>query len=236
VTTPTTSEQLKSRLINTSTEDAEEIPGQGVYTPFFLRYVYDPLVVHFANRFTWRCPSRTLLDLYDAHVSGDHLEVGPGTGWYLDRCKFPARSPRLALMDINANVLARSAKRLIRYRPSEYVVNLLKPKQIGDRKFDSIAMTHVLHCLPGSTQDKARALDYLQSLLRPGGVLFGSTILYGGVPQTPLSLSQLHQLNRQRVLNNLHDSLDTLDTALGQRFTKHTLCSVGSVGLFVAFA
>jgi SAM-dependent methyltransferase len=236
VKTPTLSDRFESRLRSVPTDAPEEIPGQGIYTPFFLKYVYDPLVVHFANRFTWRCPSRTLLDLYDAHVSAEHLEVGPGTGWYLDQCKFPVPSPRIGLMDINANVLARSARRLARYRPSEYVVNLLEPTQIGGCKFDSIAMTHVLHCLPGAIREKARSLDYLRSLLRPGGVLFGSTILYGGVQQTPLSLSQLHQLNQLRVLNNLHDSLDTLDAALAQRFKKYTLCSVGSVGLFVAFA
>lgn len=210
------------------------VAGQAIYTPFFLRYVYDPLVVHFANRFTWRCASRALLDLYNEHVSADHLDVGPGTGWYLEHCRFPSRSPRIALMDINANVLARSAGRLARYRPDKYLANLLEPIHIGDRQFDSIGMTHVLHCLPGTMRHKARVFDHLRPLIRAGGVLFGSTILFGGVQQTRLSRSQLRQMNQQQVFSNVHDSLDALDAALGERFSHHTLCAVGSVGLFTA--
>ena len=212
----------------------QSIAGQAIYTPFFLKYVYDPLVVHFANEFTWRCPSRALLDLYNEHVSGDHLDVGPGTGWYLKHCRFPASSPRLSLMDINANVLARSASRLAKYRPAQYSVNLLEPIDIGNRQFGSIGMTHVLHCLPGTMKEKARVFDHLRPLLRPDGVLFGSTILFGGVQQTRLSWSQLRTMNRQQVFDNVNDSLDALDAALGQRFRRHTLCAVGSVGLFTA--
>lgn len=217
-----------------SNEAEQAIAGQAIYSPFFLKYVYDPLVVHFANEFTWRCPSRALLDLYNEHVSGDHLDVGPGTGWYLKHCQFPTSSPRLSLMDINANVLARSASRLARYRPTQYSVNLLEPIDIGKRQFGSIGMTHVLHCLPGTMREKARVFDHLRPLLRPDGVLFGSTILFGGVQQTRLSWSQLRTMNRSQVFDNVHDSLDALDAALGERFSRHTLCAVGSVGLFTA--
>jgi SAM-dependent methyltransferase len=217
-----------------SSHVGQPIRGQAIYTPFFLKYVYDPLVVHFANQFTWRCPSRALLDLYDEHVSADHLDVGPGTGWYLKHCRFPSSSPRLALMDINANVLARSASRLAKYGPEQFLANLLEPIDLGGRRFDSIGMTHVLHCLPGTMSDKARVFDHLRPLLRPGGVLFGSTILFGGVQQTRLSRSQLRQMNEQQVFCNVHDSLDALEAALARRFRHHTLCAVGSVGLFTA--
>lgn len=224
-----------SRLASVD-KSSTEIPGQAIYTPVFLEHVYDPLVVRFANRFTWRCSSRELLNLYTNHVSADHLDVGPGTGWYLYRCKFPVPRPRLALMDINPNVLALSARRLARYEPDEFRVNILEPIDIGGRRFDSIGMTHVLHCLPGTMREKARAFDHLLPLLRPGGVIFGSTILSGGVPQTRLSRSQLRQMNDAQVFSNIDDSLGALDEALGLRFSKHTLSAVGSVGIFSAYS
>ncbi|MGV9309645.1 MULTISPECIES: class I SAM-dependent methyltransferase [unclassified Nonomuraea] len=206
--------------------------GQAAYTPFFLKYVYDPLVIRFQNRFTWRCPSKALLALYRGNASSDHLDVGPGTGWYLNKCRFPAAEPRIALLDVNSDVLRRAAERIARHQPQCIRADLLKPLSLRKRQFDSVALVHVLHCLPGNIQDKAQVFDQLAPLLRPGGRLFGSTILSLGVPQTRLSRSQLGYMNKMGIFANEQDSLEDLENALAKRFTHVTLHTRGSVALF----
>ena len=80
----------------------EEIAaGQAIYTPKLLS-IYDLLVLGLSNRFIWKCPTPRQLAHYDRHVSANHLDVGVGTGYFLDRCLFPVTAPRVALMDINA--------------------------------------------------------------------------------------------------------------------------------------
>lgn len=57
--------------------------GQAVYSSINLK-LYDLIVLGISNRFIWRCPTRDILALYDTHVTDDHLDVGVGTGWYLE--------------------------------------------------------------------------------------------------------------------------------------------------------
>ena len=87
--------------------------GQAVYTPRTLR-AYDTIVVKWSNRLVWRCPARRLLAHYDRHVSASHLDVGPGTGYYLERCRFPEEDAQITLLDPNSDVLRFAAHRLER--------------------------------------------------------------------------------------------------------------------------
>ncbi len=68
--------------------------GQQIYTPLVLR-VYDVFVLGLSNRFAWRCPSRTMLERYNRHVGRRHLDLGVGTGWFLDRCRWPVEHPEI---------------------------------------------------------------------------------------------------------------------------------------------
>ncbi len=56
--------------------------GQSDYTRPLLR-VCDPLVLGFAARFIWRCPTGRLVEGYRRHIRERHLDVGPGTGYFL---------------------------------------------------------------------------------------------------------------------------------------------------------
>ena len=87
--------------------------GQAIYSPATLA-LYDLVVLGVSNRFIWRCPTRGMLALYDRHVSDEHLDIGVGTGWYLDKCKFSSGRPELSLMDLNASSLAAAACRIAR--------------------------------------------------------------------------------------------------------------------------
>lgn len=90
-------------------------PPQIVFNQRMLRY-YDRLLEFTCNR-VWRCPIRRTLELYGQHLSSNHLEVGAGTGYFLEHSHFPGPDPRLALLDLSPHCLKRTATRLSRYAP-----------------------------------------------------------------------------------------------------------------------
>lgn len=208
--------------------------GQAVYTRSLLR-VYDILVYRFNGPVVWRCRKRDLLDLYDKHVSARHLDIGVGTGYLLDRCRFPVEQPRITLMDLNPNSLSVAARRLRRYGPRTHRANVLDPWQLPAESFDSVAMSNVLHCAPGTLEDKAVALDHARTVLAPGGCLFGSTVLGEGVEHTRLSRMAMKRLNRRGMFSNADDRLEDLDAGLGDAFAAHEIEVRGAIALFAAW-
>ncbi len=156
------------------TEDV--IKGQQVYNKFTLT-IYDFLLFKLLTKPVWKCPTETLLALYNKHVTDNHLDVGVGSGYLLDHCNFPSSTPRLALMDLNKQCLTFTQRRLLRYSPCVYQHNVFDVIDINEPNFDSISMNYLLHCLPGTIADKMVVFDHLYSLLNPGGVIFGHTII-----------------------------------------------------------
>src|ERR1700677_1907413 len=91
----------------------QENLGQAAFTKKGLA-LYDALVLGLVCRLIWRCPTTRVLELYRKHFSCNHLEVGVGTGYFLDRSDFPTSRPRVALLDLNPNCLDRTARRIAR--------------------------------------------------------------------------------------------------------------------------
>jgi SAM-dependent methyltransferase len=207
--------------------------GQAVYTPGILG-LYDLGVLGVSNRWIWKCPTERLLSHYDRHVTGNHLDVGVGTGYFLDRCRFPTASPRIALMDLNPNSLDFAARRIARYKPEIYVRNVLDELDVRAEKFDSIGVNYLLHCLPGDMKMKARALDFLAPLMNPGAVLFGSTLLQGGIERSRVAKRLMAFYNAKGVFSNAEDSLETLTFELERRFAAVSIETVGCAALFSA--
>jgi SAM-dependent methyltransferase len=206
--------------------------GAALYSRRNLRF-YDT-ALGFNCRVFWRCPRSRLVELCDAHVSGRHLDVGVATGWLLDACRFPIAEPAVTLMDLNPDTLAVASERLARYRPTTHQANALEPFGLPENSFDSVGMSLVLHCLPGAMPSKAVVFEHARSVLAPGGVIFGATILNGGVHHTAVSRRAMHAFNRKGHFSNLHDNLDDLDAALGRASSEHELRVVGTVALFSA--
>ena len=209
--------------------------GQAVYTRPVLK-IYDWLVLGLSNRWIWKCPTPRILALYDAHVSANHLDVGVGTGYYLDKCRFPSAEPRLALMDLNPQSLATAARRVARYRPEQIQANVLEPLDREVMPFDSIGLNYLLHCLPGSIATKAVVFDHLQPLLNPGGTVFGATLLQGDVERSATARRLMAVYNAKGIFTNTEDDLAGLEVALADRFAEHTVEIVGCGALFSARA
>ena len=207
--------------------------GQAIYSKPFL-FVYDQFILGFFCHFAWRCSLRRLLKLYDQRVSANHLDVGVGSGYFLDRVEFPGSAPRLALLDLNRNSLDVSAKRLARYSPEVYRRDVFQPIEIDGQGFDSVGMGGLLHCLPGTIRTKGVVLNHLKPLINPGGVLYGYTLLGKGVSRTWLARMTMYHLNARRVFSNRDDDPDGLREELARRFQDSGVKVVGCMALFWA--
>ncbi len=205
--------------------------GQAIYTKRTLA-IYDLVVLGISNRFIWKTPTQRLEEHYNSHVTANHLDVGVGTGYFLDRCRFPSSVPRVALMDLNADTLRFASQRIARYSPETYRRNVLEPISVDTGKFDSIGINYLLHCVPGHIESKAVAFDHLKALMNPGAVLFGSTLLQGGVQRNWAAKRLMAAYNRKGVFSNQSDDLDGLKRELGKRFKDVTVEVVGCAALF----
>lgn len=209
----------------------EVAAGHALYTKRFLA-VYDLVVLRLSSRFAWKCPPSRIVELYDEHVSGNHLDVGVGTGYFLDKCKFPSTAPRIALMDLSPNCLEVAARRIARYKPEEYLANVLQPVHIAAAKFDSVGMNYLLHCLPGTIRTKAMVFEHLKALVNPGAVVFGATMLHSGVERNWLARRLMKRLNADGVFANTEDDLDGLRWTLSHHLSDPVIEVVGTAALF----
>jgi Methyltransferase domain len=213
----------------------ETHPSVTVYTPARLA-LYDLFILGLSCSLVWRCSRRHFLDLYNRHVGSPHLDIGVGTGFFLDRCRFPVERPQITLLDPNDACLRKAARRLERYSPRVVKASVLEPLDLGPARFASIALNGVLHCLPAAPESKAAVLADLKPLLEDGGVVFGSTILGGGVEHGWLARKALARYNQEGFFTNLADDLGGLERALARTFVDHHIEVRGSFALFAAHA
>jgi SAM-dependent methyltransferase len=211
--------------------DDPAYPGQKHYTPAFLK-IYDPLVLGLFCRWIWRCPASRTLENYRRQLRQRHLDVGPGTGWFLQHSQ-PSPDVAITLMDPNISVLTYASRRLAHLRVATVESDVLNPPP-DTGPFDSIALNYVLHCLPGPMARKGAAIENLATLLEPHGVLFGATVL--GTPRlhTAVSLRALRSNNRQGIFDNLFDTEEGIRQILGASFDNINVDIVGAVAIFAA--
>jgi len=209
----------------------EEIKsGQAVYSPLILS-LYDAWVVHFSNRFIWRCPMRLQLAQFQESITSNHLDIGVGTGFYLRRCKWPGKT-RLALMDLNPNCLATAKFSVSQLNPETFEADIFKPQPHLEKQFDSVSMNFLLHCLPGDMDNKSIVIEHAAQMLKPGGVIFGATILSDESIQTSISRSLAALYNKKGIFSNKDDTQLSLKKALEQHLQDVSIKVVGSVALF----
>ncbi len=208
--------------------------GAAVYSRPVLA-IYDIFVLGFTNTFVWKCPSPYILQFYNQNVSKKHLDVGVGSGYFLDHCTFPSPTPRIALMDLNENSLEKTSKRLRRYAPRTYRRNVLEPIEIGDSGFGSIGLNYLLHCLPGNMISKRAVFENLKPLLREGGVIFGTTILGGDVRRNWLARVYMRIFNYKRVFSNYDDRREDLEQGLAETFGRYEVSTRGCIAFFRAW-
>lgn len=213
------------------TTDEQVLAGQAIYTKRTLK-AYDFVVLGVSNRFLWKCPTSRLMAHYQQHLSAKHLDVGVGSGYFLDHCQFPSPTPTVALMDLNQHTLDYTAERIKRYQPTTHCRNVLEPIEINGEKFDSIATNYLLHCVPGDIQTKSVIFDHLKTLMNPNAVLFGATLLQGDLPRNWFAQRLMNVYNKKGIFSNQEDNLDSLKKELNQRFKDVSVEVIGCAALF----
>ncbi|WEV29011.1 class I SAM-dependent methyltransferase [Streptomyces sp. 71268] len=213
--------------------DQEVLDGQSAYHPRALAF-YDLVVFRGSAPLFWRCSPRNFLRMYATSVGASHLELGVGTGYLLSRTRFPVSNPKITLADLNPSTLDFTARRLAFYETTKVVANALEPLPVPAESHDSAALSFLLHCVPGSLREKGVAIRHAAAAVRPGGTVFGSTILYAGVPVTRSGRWLMNNLNDKGVFHNSEDNLEDLRDQLKQNFDDFDLVTRGSVALFRA--
>jgi SAM-dependent methyltransferase len=208
--------------------------GAAIYSPLVLK-LYDWWVLGISNRHAWKCPTRdVLLPFFRLHSGRDHLDVGVGTGYYLSRAHL-AESARVTLLDLNLSSLQSAQRRL--NRPSTKVIqhDVMTPLPRGmEAAFDAISLFYLLHCLPGTMTEKGAVFAHLKLLLRPGGVLYGATILGDEAGHNRMGRKLMDVYNRKGIFGNRHDTRTGLEQALQEHFAEVAIRVEGKVALFEA--
>jgi SAM-dependent methyltransferase len=205
--------------------------GQAAFTRLVLD-LYDPFVLGPIARYGWRCPASELLERYRARIRPNHLDVGPGTGWFLARSGLPEGSA-ITIVDPNRNVLDHTSRRLTRYAVTVVEADVCKPLPVAG-PFDSAALHLVLHCLPGPPERKAAAIGHVAATLAPGGILFGASVLGASASHSWAARQMLAFYNRQGSFDNAEDTEDGLRQMLAARFDEVELEVIGSIAVFAA--
>lgn len=221
--------------VNATTHTADEQAGAATYTPAFLR-IYDLYVLHISNPWIWKCRTSDLQARYNENVSGKHLDLGPGSGYFLQRSRFPVENPEVTLFDLNPNSLAMTSKRIGRRGIKATIVegSVLSPFGIDDR-FDSVAANYLMHCVPGGWADKGIAFKHAADVLDDNGVFFGSTILGTGVEHSKMAERTISLYTQKvRSFHNADDDLNGLTAALDSAFEEVETTVAGSVALWTA--
>jgi len=211
--------------------DDPSYKGQAGYNRFMLA-IYDPWVIGFMAPVVWKDPIQPTVARYRRHLRRRHLDVGPGTGYLIEKAE-PAEGTEITLLDPNPNVLARSSRRLAALHPVTVEADVMKPLPLEGR-FDSAALSFVLHCLRGPMSDKAVAIRNIAAVLEPDGVLFGSTVLGTEARHSRAARGVLRAFNRQGAFDNLGDTVEGLRQVLEASFGKVEVEGTGSIAHFSA--
>ena len=208
-------------------------PGASVYSPTILK-LYDVCVNGLSHRFVWQCPTKTvLLPFYKEYLGLKHLDVGVGTGFFLSRAGLTS-SHEVGLLDLNENCLRAAAAQVKQAKVRTFRRDILEPSsEPADTGYDSISLFHVLHCLPGTMDDKETAIANLKRYLSKSGVLYGVTILGEEAGHNPIGRMLLKLYNDKGIMHNMADTLDDLDRMLRRQFENVQVRRHNKVALFV---
>ena len=75
-------------------------------------------------------------------------------------------------------------------------------------------------------------LDHVKALANPNAVVFGSTLLQGGVSRSWIAKRLMDIYNKKGIFSNEDDNLDGLKRVLSERLKDVSVEAVGSAAVF----
>jgi hypothetical protein len=177
---------------------------------------YDYLVNDINCTYAWRCHKSNIFENYKNNIKTNHLEIGPGTGYFL---KNNYNINKLYLMDINEDTLNFSKNNLsLNYQVETINHNIFEDK-LEIKDLDSVGLNYVLHCVPGKLEDNINNLiNNLESNNKIN--FFGATVVSDKDLQNRLSSIELFFLNKYNIFNNEMDYSKNLIDYLKLVFQK----------------
>ena len=194
-------------------------------------HYYDRFVNQFNCKYVWKCSPDKIFNIYNQNCSKYHLEIGPGTGYFLKNSNLNSTIHELTLIDINDQILDYSMKNL----KSEYSnINALNYNLFTDKipdhiKFDSVGINYVLHCIPGDLQKKIDTL--IHNLGDNNYKLFASTVICDPLHISIIAEYELMLLNSLGIFNNNNDTYQELQEYLENNKFKYNLHKEGYVAI-----
>ncbi|KAG5769798.1 hypothetical protein H9Q69_005902 [Fusarium xylarioides] len=231
--------------------------GPSGYTPFYLS-IHDTYVLRFSMPVYWGCSTKKDLRLlFSGNFSQRHVDIGVGTGYFLAAAMQDAhREPKdqhVTLVDFSEHSLTAARTRVLSRHPDVDVRCILAnaseplPKSLQNEEFDSASLFLILHCMPGPTASKAKAIANAKNLLASHGVLAGCTILGkqweksdGGYvvknekPRGIMAGAVLRLYNKRGIFDNWHDDPNILTRVLEDEFEHVETRVVSMMFIFTA--
>lgn len=217
---------------------------KSVYSRSFLSLVYDHYVLGFNMRYMWGCGTRSvLLPFFGDNFSNQHMDIGVATGFFpaavLGRPIRNQEKHELTLVDFNetslnaakARVLSAASRTKVECVQADVTAPL--PEALQGRRYETITMFNLFHCVPGGTE-KIGAITTYKELLTDNGSLAGCTILGQKHTKGPLRRLYLKVYNRMDIFNNWDDQREAFEKVLREDFDEVETEVVGSMLLWKA--
>ena len=186
---------------------------------------YDYFVNNINCKYVWKCDQRYIKKLYANNITNKHLEIGPGTGYFIKKYQFN----NLHLVDINQDILDNSKKNLSNSCQNIKIhnQNIFENNNKINEDITSIGLSYVLHCVPNNLDI---SIDNLVKNTKNDNqiTIFGSTVIPN--KKDFLAMTEIYTLNTLGIFNNINHNKDQLECIISKYNGK--IKHVGNVLLF----
>lgn len=191
-------------------------------------FAYDYLVNNINCNIVWKCNQNKIIQHYDSNITNNHIEIGPGTGYFLKKNQYNT----LQLIDINNDILEDSSKNLeaISKKIDTHCHNIFSCSSSHINPSRSIGLTYVLHCVPGKIENNLNTM--IQNIQFDNYNLFGASVVQDPVETNILAETELLWLNRLGIFNNENDTYSGLHEYLEESGMEYNLRLEGYVAIF----
>ena len=186
---------------------------------------YDYFVNNINCKYVWKCDQRYIKKLYANNITNKHLEIGPGTGYFIKKYQFN----NLHLVDINQDILNNSEKNL--YNNCQNIKihnqNIFEYNNKINEDITSIGMSYVLHCVSNNLDI---SLDNLVDNIKTNNqiTIFGSTVIPN--KKDIVAMTEIYTLNTFGIFNNINHNKEQLEYIIDKY--NGNIKHVGNVLLF----
>eukprot|EP01084_Bolivina_argentea_P176682 305698_1 len=198
-------------------------------------------------------PRAKQLSFYKKHMSKsiNHLEIGCASMYLPTNASNDRTNTNYYLFDIENTPLVAARKKMVSDGIPNKNIHTIRGNALEiDRTampnitFDTIGISLVLHCIPGSFKETLPLIiNGLSNNMDENTILFGTTVCNPSLDPEFMDLNTFHHyfmlkylqwLQKHKVLNNQNQKHSDLDEIFGQYFQEYNVDKNGYVSTFDA--